>query len=382
MTSEKFDQKKYWNTIIIGGGQAGLAAGYYLKKKGEDFLILDSGDRIGDSWRKRWDSLCLFTPSQYDGLPGFPFPSSHGSFPSKDKVADYLEDYVKHFELPVATGIKVSRLKAGSRGFEVSTSGGQYTASSVVVATGTNPVPKIPEFSARLNAGIYQIHSAKYVNPESLPPGDVLVVGAGTSGMEIAIEISRYRHTIISGNPTFHIPDPVFKYAGRLYWWFANNVLTVKTPIGKKARHHILHSGAPLIRVSEDDLNNARVKRLPKVMGINNGYPLLEDGRTVQPSVIIWATGYKPDFSWIYPVITDETGWPETDRGVSTVVDSLYFVGMPFQYGLTSGLIGGVGRDAAYISQKMSKKQVPERKQQRQIKNKIHTYYEIHPSGL
>jgi putative flavoprotein involved in K+ transport len=337
-------------TIIIGAGQAGLAAGYYLRKKGEDFLIIDMAKKVGDSWRQRWDTLCLFTPSQYDGLPGFPFPAPRDTFPSANEMADYLDAYAAKFNLRVQLNEKVVRLGRGSSGFEITTSKSVLKADNIIVATGTNPFPKIPEFAGSLDRSIFQIHSSKYTNPNSLPPGNVLVVGAGTSGVEIAIELAGGRKTMIAGVPTFHIPDPVFKYAGRFYWWFVSHILTVRTPIGRKARMSILKGGGPLIRVSRKDLISAGVEQVSRVAGIENGFPKLEDGRVIKVTSIVWATGYKPDFSWIDFDITDkENGWPITKMGVSPDVKGMYFVGMLFQYGLTSGLVGGVGRDAAYI---------------------------------
>jgi putative flavoprotein involved in K+ transport len=340
---------KNWGTIIIGAGQAGLAAGYYLSKLDEDFIIVDEKDRIGDSWRLRWDSLLLFTPSQYDGLPGFPFPSKKDKFPSKEEMAGYLETYAGKFNLPVHLNTKVNYLSKSNHCFEISTSKGIFTSDRVVVATGTNPKPRIPEFAAEIDRSIFQIHSSQYVNPDSLPPGIVLVVGAGTSGIDIAIELSKSRKTYISGKPTFHIPDPIFRYGGRLYWWLISHLITIKTPIGRKARQSILKGGSPLIRVSAAELDKAGIERLPRVAGIKDGKPILEDGRIIPVTSIVWATGYKPDFSWIDPKVTDETGWPATKRGLSTSVENMFFIGMLFQYGLTSGLVGGVGRDAAYI---------------------------------
>jgi putative flavoprotein involved in K+ transport len=340
-----------WSTIIIGAGQAGLAAGYHLLKAREDFIIIDAAENIGDSWRKRWDSLRLFTPSQYDGLPGFPFPAPRNTMPEKDEVADYLVKYVEKFKLPVHMGEIVKHLSGTESGFEITTNKGILKCDKVIVATGTNPLPRIPVFAKDLDKNIHQIHSSQYLNPDLLPPGSVLVVGAGTSGVEIAIELSKSRHTFISGNPTFHIPDPVFRYAGRLYWWFASNILTVKTPIGRKAKKSIVKGGGPLINVSVKDLVSAGVEQVPRVAGVKNGQPKLENGRMVPVSSIVWATGFKPDFSWIDLKVTDEkNGWPITKRGVSTEVKGMYFVGMLFQYGLTSGLLGGVGRDAAFIA--------------------------------
>jgi putative flavoprotein involved in K+ transport len=350
-----FDKDR-WKTIIIGAGQAGLAAGYYLKKKGEDFLVIDTAKRVGDSWRQRWDTLYLFTPSQYDGLPGFPFPAPRDTYPSKNEMADYLDKYATEFNLPVKLNDKVIRLSRGSSGFEITTLKSVLKADNVIIATGTNPFPKIPDFARDLDRSIFQIHSSQYTNPNSLPAGNVLVVGAGTSGMEIAIELAGSRNTMLAGVPTFHIPNPIFKYAGRLYWWFVSHILTVRTPIGRKARIGILKGGGPLIRVSEKDLIPARVEHVSRVVGVENGFPKLQDGRVVNVTSIVWATGFKPDFSWVDFDLTDkENGWPITKMGVSEHIAGLYFMGMLFQYGLTSGLVGGVGRDAAYIVKQIQK---------------------------
>jgi putative flavoprotein involved in K+ transport len=343
-------EKRQWGTIIIGGGQAGLACGYHLAKLGEDFVIIDKGARVGDGWRKRWDSLRLFTPSQYDGLPGMPFPAPQGTFPTKDQMADYLEEYARRFAFPIHRGVSVTRLARTYAGYEITSSAGKFVSDRVIVATGTNPVPRVPTFANELDPKILQVHSSQYHNPASLPPGDALVVGAGTSGVEIAIELAPSRHTFIAGHPTFHIPDPISRYAGGIYWWFISTMLTVRTPIGRKARQSILNGGAPLIRVSMTDVDAAGIERLPRVAGVSNGKPRLEDGRVMAVSSIIWSTGFKPDFSWIDLNATDETGWPKTQRGISQIAPGLYFVGMPFQFGLTSGLVGGVGRDAAFVA--------------------------------
>jgi putative flavoprotein involved in K+ transport len=342
-------ETKHLNTVIIGGGQAGLAVGYFLKRTKREFVILDDNARIGDSWRKRWDSLTLFTPSQHDSLPGLPFPASKGSFPGKEEMADYLERYAVEFSLPVQLNVKVNYLHSLNSHYEIETSREKLISDNVVIATGTNPFPKIPAISSDLDPGIFQIHSSRYSNPETLPPGDVLVVGAATSGIEIALEISKTHKTYISGKPTFHIPDNVIKYGGELYWWFVRNIITVRTPIGRKAKESIIHGGSPLIRVSPKDLEVAGIKSLPRVTGTENGFPKFGDNSVIKVSSVVWATGYKPDFSWIGMDVTDETGWPLSDRGVSPVRKGLYFIGMPFQYGLTSGLVGGVGRDAEYI---------------------------------
>jgi len=344
---------KHWHTVIIGSGQAGLSTGYFLKKMNDNFIILDENEKIGHPWRKRWDSLMLFTPSQHDGLPGMPFPGAKDIYPTKDQMADYLESYAMKFSLPVRSGVKVIHMSYRDNNYEIDTSSGRLFSEKVVIATGTNPIPYIPAISSDLDPGIFQIHSSSYIRPEILPAGDVLVVGAGTSGIEIAVEVSKNHKTYISGNPTFHIPDILIEHGGQLFWWFLNNIVTIRTPIGKKVKSKINNGGSPLIRISANDLDNAGIKRFPRVAGVKDGFPQFEDGTVLRISAIIWATGYKPDFSWIEPDVTAAAGWPLTYRGGSTVCKGLYFVGMPFQYALTSGLVGGVGKDARYISKKI-----------------------------
>jgi putative flavoprotein involved in K+ transport len=343
-------KSKTWHTIIIGAGQAGLATGYYLKKLNKEFMILDENGRIGDVWRKRWDSLLLFTPAQYDGLPGMPFPAEKDSFPGKEAMADYLENYSDQFSLPVKLNTRVNHVVLRDAHYEILTSGGNFQTERVVIATGTNPKAYIPSFASELAPEIFQMHSSAYHNPASLPEGDVLVVGSATSGIEIAVEVAATRRTYISGTPPFRIPDNVFTYGGRFAWWFLNNLVTLKTPIGRKAKQKILKEGSPLIRVSADDLSKSGVYRLPRLIRADDGWPYFEDNSVIRVSTVIWATGYKPDFSWIDAGQTFNSAWPDTRRGVLKSCNGLYFVGMPFQFGLTSGLIGGVGRDAAYIA--------------------------------
>jgi putative flavoprotein involved in K+ transport len=354
MNSLKESVTKSWHTIIIGAGQAGLSIGYYLKQMHKDFLILDQNNEIGDSWRKRWDSLLLFTPSQHDALPGMKFPAKRGTFPGKDQMADYLLKYVEHFSLPVYLNVRASSLKALNNHYVIDTSQGVLRSERVVVATGTNPVPYIPGFSSELKSDIFQIHSSRYKNHSSIPEGDTLVVGAATSGIEIAVELSATHKTFISGNPTFHIPEQLTHILGDVYWWLISNLLTINTPVGRKAKSKILGGGGPLLRISADELDLNGVKRYPRVTGVKDGYPLLADGTRLEISNIIWATGFRPDFSWIEPDVTDSTGWPATYRGISSSSNGLYFMGMPFQFGLTSGLVGGVGRDAEYIANHIS----------------------------
>lgn len=344
------------NTIIIGAGQAGLATGYYLKKHNIDFLIFDDAAAIGESWLKRWDSLRLFTPARYNGLPGFSFPGNKKMFPSKDDMAAYLKEYATQFKLPVVLGTKVTAIERMHDHFEIRLADRSLTCTHVVVATGANPVPKIPMFDNQPDPRIFQLHTSAFTNPFDIPPGTVLVIGAGASGVQISIELAKSHKVYLAGKPTFHIPDGVFKIAGRFYWWFINHVLTVNTPIGRKVRSKVLNGGGPLINVSVDDVSAAGVTMLPRLKGFIDGMPQFENNQVIACNTIIWATGFRPDFSWIKPDVTDGSGWPATYRGVSSLCPNLFFVGMAFQYSLASGIIGGVGRDAAYVAKEIEKR--------------------------
>ncbi|WP_449372611.1 flavin-containing monooxygenase [Arthrobacter psychrolactophilus] len=193
-------------TVIVGAGQAGLATGFHLKNIGQDFLMLDSGIRVGDVWRNRWDSLQLFTPAQHNSLPGTPFPAARGSFPSKDDMAKYLQDYADNWNLPIRHDSRVTGIEQESGKFRVQSSSGSFLANNVVIATGPNSQPRIPSFAVGLDPDIHQLHGAEYNNSRSLPPGDVVVVGSGTSGVDIALELAPTHGTSIAGTPPFHIP--------------------------------------------------------------------------------------------------------------------------------------------------------------------------------
>jgi len=341
-------------TVVVGGSQAGLAVGYQLARRGLPFVILDAHERIGDAWRQRWDSLRLFTPAGYNGLPGVPFPGEAHSFPTKDEVADYLEAYATRFDLPVRTGVRVNRLtKEGDR-FVVAAGDHRFEAEQVVVATGAYQTPRVPAFASDLDPTIVQIHSTEYQNPSQLREGGVLVVGAGNSGAEIALEVSRSHPTWLSGRDTGHEPTRPGTVPDRLLmpvlWFIVSHVLTVRTPIGRKVKRAFRDRGIPLARVRRKDLTAVGVERVPRTAGGRNGLPELEDGRVLDVANVIWCTGFVSDFRWIELPILDEDGHPVHDRGVVGSEPGLYFVGLVFLYSLSSVLIGGVGRDAEYIA--------------------------------
>ena len=344
------------NTIVIGGGQAGLSTGYHLKRRGVPFLILDAGDRVGDVWRQRWDSLRLFTPARYAGLDGMPFPAPPHSFPTKDEMGDFLESYARKFALPVRCGMRVERLSRQGSGFLVVAGTQRFEAENVVVAMSHYQRPRVPAFAAELSPDIVQIHSLDYRSPQQLRPGRVLVVGAGNSGAEIAIEAARTHETVMAGRDPGHIPFRIEGWAARVLLVrlvlrvLFHRVLTVATPIGRAVRPKVLHVGGPLIRVKPVDLDGAGVRRAPRVVGIRNGLPLLADGRVLEVANVIWCTGFHPGFSWIDLPVFGTDGEPQHDRGVAAGQPGLFFVGLHFLYAFSSTMIHGVGRDAERIA--------------------------------
>jgi putative flavoprotein involved in K+ transport len=350
-----------FDTVIIGGGQAGLSTGYFLMKAGRDFIILDQFPRIGDSWRNRWDSLHLFTPSQFNGLPGFPFPYQTNYLPSKNEVADYLEDYGNKFDLPVRHAARVNSLSRADSLYRISTKGEVFSARNVIIATGPFQLPKIPSIATILDPKITQIHSSQYANPSSVKGDSVLVVGAGNSGAEIALELNQSGKDVwLSGRDVGRIPanSPAGKvFNGRLIWWVMSRILNINTPIGRKVRKEEYSHGTPLGRATRSELAGAGIHLVPRMIGVEAGQPQIEDGGVIPVDAVVWATGFKPDYSWIDLPIFDQQGFPVHERGVVSQAPGLFFIGLIFQTALVSSLLGGVGMDAEYITKLISNKQ-------------------------
>jgi putative flavoprotein involved in K+ transport len=344
-----------YDTIVVGGGQSGLAAGYHLARRGHDFVILDGSERVGDSWRGRWESLRLFTSARYDGLPGRPFPAPPHYFPTKDEMADYLADYAAHFALPVRSGVRVDRLARSDERFELSAGDRRYEADNVIVAMANYQEPWQPAFAAELDPAIRQIHSSAYRNPGQLYPGSVLIVGAGNSAAEIAKELAPRHSVVVSGRDTGRVPFRIDGPAGRLLLvpltlrGVFMRVLSVDTPIGRAARPKVLGRGGPLIRTKRSHLDDAGVRFAGRTVGVQDGRPLLEDGRTLDVENIVWCTGFRPGFErWIELPIHEEHE-PRHDGGIARDQPGLYFVGLHFLRSLASVMIHCVGRDAGHI---------------------------------
>jgi putative flavoprotein involved in K+ transport len=345
-------------TVIIGAGQAGLATGYHLQRHGRPFVVLDACSRVGDSWRRQWDTLKLYSPAQYDGLPGLRFPAKKWTFPGKDQVADYLEGYARHFELPVRLETRVQTIERKGEQYVVTTDRGRYRCDNVVVATGTfGRAPAIPELANELDPGILQLHSSEYRRPDQLRDGPVLVVGASHSGTDIAFEVAETHPTILAGRDCGQIPPPLDSRRMRLLFpvlLFAwRHVVTRRTPIGRKAMPHIRFHGGPMLRVKRADLAARNVERVTsRVEGVQDGLPVV-DGTPRDVVNLVWATGFRQVFDWIHLPVIGEDGYPKENRGVATDSPGLFFCGLSFQYSFSSMLLAGAGRDAAYVADRL-----------------------------
>jgi putative flavoprotein involved in K+ transport len=369
------ERQKHVQTLVIGGGQAGLAVGYHLAQRGLPFVIVDANQQVGDAWRNRWDSLRLFTPNRFNGLPGMPYPGPRWGFAGKDEFADYLEGYAKEFDLPVQTGVRVEKLARNGRRFVAKAGDRGFEADNVVVAMSSWQQPRVPDFASELDPGIVQLHMADYRNPGQLQEGDALVVGAGNSGAEIALELAPTRRVWLSGPDADRLPfkglklieahfrpeRPVARvlmpFIGRVIF---HRVLTTSTPVGRKARPKMLAGRDPLIRVKPKDLASAGVDWVPRTTRIADGLPQLEDGRRLEVANVVWCTGFHPGFSWIdLPVLGPQE--PNHHRGVVDSEPGLYFVGLKFLYAKSSEQIHGVGRDAAHIAEAIADRHTTER---------------------
>jgi putative flavoprotein involved in K+ transport len=345
-----------FETVIVGGGQAGLAVGYQLKRQGRSFVILDRNERIGDNWRQRWDSLRLYSPAGYDGLPGMRFPGRRTAYPTAREMADYLETYAAQLELPVRTGVAAGALSKENGRYVVAAGDDRFEADNVVVATGVFQKPFVPDFASELDPDITQLHSNVYRDLSQLQSGPVLVVGASHSGSDIAFEASSKHEVILSGTDTGQIPAPIESRRGRMGFralvFVGSHILTVNTPLGRKMRPHIRHGGGPLLRYRRKDLAAAGVERvLARTAGVENGLPVLDDGRVLDVRNVVWCTGFRPDYSWIRcPFELGEDGYPVQYRGAVKSSPGLYFAGLPFLHSFASMLIRGSARDSVRVA--------------------------------
>jgi putative flavoprotein involved in K+ transport len=341
------------DVVVVGGSQAGLAMAWHLAQQGLRFVVLEAAPELGHNWRSRWDSLKLFTPAQYDALPGMAFPAPADTYPTKDPVADYLQAYAKAFDLPVQLNAKVTELRRLDDGsFEVRTADATYRARQVVVATGPFQVPFVPPPAATLDASVTQVHSADYHNPQALPDGPVLVVGGGNSGFQIAEELAATRQVDLSIATKY--PMLPQRLAGRDLFWWLTRLGVMRVTAGSRLGRRVQARGEFIIGTNRRRLERAGVRFRPRLVDA--------DGRTVRfadhslledVGVVVWATGYRSDYAWIHIPGVAREGHVVHRRGV-TEVPGLYFLGLSWQHTRGSALLGFVNDDAAYLANRIA----------------------------
>jgi putative flavoprotein involved in K+ transport len=334
--------------IVVGGGQAGLVAGYYLWRAGIAFLILDAEARVGDAWRRRWDSLELFTVGRYSSLPGLPFPGDPERFAGKDDVGDYLEEYARRFELPIRLATPVTSLGRSDGGYVLETGSAEsrsYEAAQVIVATGAYQRPHTPPIAGKLSEGVLQLHSAQYRNPSNIPTGTVLVVGAANSGIGIAEDLAPTHSVHLSRGA--RLPRLPRRLLGKSLHFWGDHLGLIGAPFhtlrGRTQRGDlVVGTGARQLA------RRHGVKLHTRTVDAAGRSVRFKDGSTIDVDAVVWATGYRSDYSWIEVPVLDERGEPRHQRGV-TESPGLYFLGMHGQYSRGSSLIYWVKDDASYI---------------------------------
>jgi putative flavoprotein involved in K+ transport len=322
---------------------------------------------VGDQWRSHWDSLRLYSPAKYDGLPGLPFPGDPWHYPGKDEVADYLASYAAHFGLPIRPSTRVDKLERLDGRWVVTAGREQLTADNVVVATGTfGRTPYLPDHAVDLDPAIRQLHSSEYRRPDQLKDGPVLVVGGSHSGTDIAYEVAETHETVLSGRDPGQMPFKPGRPGQKLFWpvflFVGRHVLTRRSPMGKAAMEDLRFHGGPMIRVRRADLLARGVERVhDRVTGVQDGRPMLANGRVLDVANVVWATGFQQVFDWIKVPVVGADGWPREYRGVAADAPGLFFCGLCFQYAFSSMVLPGVGRDAAYVARRIAARTVADR---------------------
>ena len=342
---------KHLDVAVIGGGQAGLAIGYFLRQHGYRFVILERASELAPAWRERWDSLTLFTPRRYSALPGLPFPGDPDGYPTRDEVIVYLERYAETFGLPIELNSEVKKLESGADGrFRLEFDRRTTTADQVVVATGPFQTPYIPKLVDKLADDVFQTHAVGYRRPNEVPEGTVLVVGGGNTGFQIAKELSA-THKVVLSVGTRQKPLPQRVLGRDLFWWLTKARILDKTVDSRLGRK--LSMRDTLIGSSPRELKKRYgVEVKPRVVGADGRRVRFEDGSELEVDAVIWASGYRPDHSWIRLPVFDD-GRLRHRRGV-TDVPGLYFLGLTWQYTRGSALIGWVRDDAEFIAEQIA----------------------------
>ncbi|MGG8380695.1 flavin-containing monooxygenase [Bacillus sp. R-CC1] len=340
--------------IIIGAGQAGLTMGYYLKQEGYNFLLLEAGKQVGDSWRNRYDSLQLFTPRSYSSLPGMTLIGEKNEFPCKDEIATYLEEYARHFQLPVQLQTEVLKIKKEKEIFELHTPTEILQTKKVIIASGGFQQPFIPSVSANLSSHILQIHSSQYKSPSQIPKGKVLVVGGGNSGMQIAVELAKTHEVTVSiSHPLTFLPLQLF---GKSIFNLLEKVGLLYAEMNTKRGRWFQKRKDPIFGFEGKKLiRNGAIKLQEKVVSASGNNIMFQNGDTYSAESVIWSTGFVQNYNWIeIEQAVNEKGFPNHIKGISPV-KGLYYIGLPWQSQRGSALICGVGKDATYVLSEIKK---------------------------
>jgi putative flavoprotein involved in K+ transport len=340
-----------FDVAVVGGGQAGLAMAWHLRRLGLRFVVLDAGPQVGHVWRSRWDSLQLFTPARYDALPGIAFPGTPDSHPGKDAVADYLRDYASAFDLPVRSNSRMTRLRRSGHGYELLTADQALHARQVVIATGPFHTPAIPTIAAGLDPAVVQLHSADYRNPDSLPPGPVLVVGDGNSGRQIAAELAETRRVDLACSGTAMVVPQ--RLLGRDLFWWLSRIGLVSAAADSRIGRRMRARGELVVGTTDRMLRAAGVRLRPRLTAVEGSAVRFADGAQLEVGALVWATGYRPDYSWIDVDGLLVDGRPVHDRGV-TPAPGLYLLGLAWQHSRGSALLGFVRHDAAHLADQIA----------------------------
>jgi len=341
--------KQSTEVLVIGTGQAGLGACYYLKKRGITFLAVDADIKAGESWRKRWDNLRLFTPANFDSLPGRPLQYPGSYLPSKDEMAAYISEYAQQFDSSIQFSCATKKLRKTEDGFEAITSKGNIYAKQVIVATGGFHVPRVPDFAANLTRTVQQLHTSDYHNQTDIPPGEVVVVGAGNSGAQIAVELcENHQVTVIGKKERLSLPQA---FLGKnVFWWLRLAGILNAQKDGFWSRYIKRHGDILIGKDFNRAVKAGKIKLIhAKLQDAKASKLIVSNGNELTAKTIIWATGYKPAYQWVeIEGAVDSNGLPVQTRGVASI-EGLYWVGMPWQSALKSGLVNGVNEDAKFV---------------------------------
>jgi putative flavoprotein involved in K+ transport len=344
------------DVLVIGGGQAGLAIGYHLKQAGYRFLIVERNPHVGDSWRNRYDSLVLFTHRAYSALPGLPLPGDPDGYPAKDEIADYLERYASHFDLPVSTQTGIRSLTQVDGGFRARTEAGEIIDSlAVVLATGAFQRPSIPAISRRLSADVLQLTPESYKRPTQVPPGRVLVVGDGATGRQIAVELAAAHEVLLAtGRPRRVSPERIL---GRSIFWWMDRLGILRASRETRVGRYLMNADPfPGKNLGLGPLRRRGVRVVGRLLDVDGKDANFAGGETAEVDAVIWATGYRDDSRWVtIPEAKDPHGGFVHWRGVS-LVSGLYFVGRSWRWTRGSALLAGVGDDAAHVVSRIAQR--------------------------